>query len=72
MVRCSGAPSNPVSTTGRVIVPFSSTGSLTVKQKYQIRFFACFNYRMTGTERQVGGRPAADKDKELYRCCRKL
>ena len=28
MVRCSGVPSNPVSTTGRVIVPFSSTGSL--------------------------------------------
>ena len=54
MVRCSGSPSNPVSTTGRVIVPFSSTGSLEPSNRNQIRFFACFNYRMTGTERQIG------------------
>lgn len=55
MVRCSGVPSNPVSTTGRVIVPFSSTGSLEPSNRnIKSASLPASITGMTGTERQVG------------------
>ncbi len=54
MVRCSGTPSILSVLRAGLLCLFFYREFGTVKQKYQIRFFACFNYRMTGTERQVG------------------